>query len=47
LDNDEQLLGFIEEYGTYSFVTVHGKGHLAMYEMKKEVSELIMDFIKI
>lgn len=47
LDKDEQLLGYIEEYGTYSFVTVHGKGHLAMYEKKKEVSDLITDFIKI
>lgn len=42
---DDQLIGYKEKYGNYTFATIHGHGHLAMYERKKESFSLILDYI--
>jgi hypothetical protein len=42
---DGDLSGYIQEYGSFTFATIHGVGHEAAQYKRREVTELITKFI--
>ena len=42
---DGQLSGYIEEYGQFTFATVHGVGHEAAQWKRQDVSQMIMKYV--
>jgi len=41
---DGQLSGYLESYGSFTFATVHGVGHMAPQWKRKDVTMLISKF---
>ena len=41
---DGQLSGYLEDYGVFTFATVHGVGHMAPQWKRKDVTMLISKF---
>jgi serine carboxypeptidase-like clade 1 len=39
------ISGYIEDYGTYTFATIHGVGHMAPQWKRQNVEQLIMKFV--
>ena len=42
---DEDLSGYFEHYGSFTFATIHGVGHMAPQWKRKDVTSLITKFI--
>lgn len=41
---DGDLSGYLEDYGTFTFATVHGVGHMAPQWKRKDVTQLVSKF---
>ena len=42
---DGGLSGYLEDYGTFTFATIHGVGHMAPQWKRKDVTELVNKYV--